>query len=63
MSSFGYTEIEYFWDSNDKVRTLFPTEYLLKQKRQKTKLHDVKYFNSITYYRNKWRNRAHTLAP
>ena len=36
MSSFGHTEIEYFGDSNDEVRPLFPKkvqDVLLKQKR------------------------------
>ena len=31
MSSFGHTEIEYFWDNNDEIRPLLAKEVLFKK--------------------------------
>ena len=46
-SSLGHTEINYFWDMNDKVRTLSSYYVLLIQNKNEPLLNDVHGFNSV----------------
>ena len=65
-SFFGQTETEYLglWVSNNVVRPLSSKVEVIKSIDVLTKVCDVRRFVGLeNYYRDKWRKRAHTLAP